>query len=69
MHMRQAVSLSLEHIIFFIHEALGNKLSYRYTVTNPSFLNIVINPSFLKLYIRLRLSLKYKSCGVSLGLK
>ena len=39
-----------EHIIFFIHEALGNKLSYRYIVTNPSFLNIVINPSFLKLY-------------------
>ena len=35
---------------FLIHEALGNKLSYRYIVTNPSFLNIVINPSFLKLY-------------------
>ena len=67
---------SSEHIIFLIHEALGNKLSYRYIVTNPSFLNIVINPSFLKLYasaldlyIRLRLSLKYKSYGVSLGLK
>ena len=41
---------SNEHIIFLIHEALGNKLSYRYIVTNPSFLNIVINPSFLKLY-------------------
>ena len=41
---------SSEHIIFLIHEALGNKLSYRYIVTNPSFLNIVINPSFLKLY-------------------
>ena len=41
---------SNEHIIFLIHEALGNKLSYRYIVTNPYFLNIVINPSFLKLY-------------------
>ena len=41
---------SNEHIIFLIHEALGNKLSYRYIVTNLSFLNIVINPSFLKLY-------------------
>ena len=41
---------SNEHIIFLIHEALGNKLSYRYIVTKPSFLNIVINPSFLKLY-------------------
>ena len=34
---------SSEHIIFLFHEALGNKLSYRYVVTNPSFLNIVIN--------------------------
>jgi len=33
-----------------IHEALGNKLNYRYIVTNPSFLNIVTNPSFLKIY-------------------
>ena len=41
---------SSEHIIFLIHEALGNKLSYRYIVTNLSFLNIVINPSFLTLY-------------------
>jgi len=41
---------SSEHIIFSIHEALGNKLSYRYIVTNLSFLNIVINPSFLTLY-------------------
>ena len=61
---------SNENIIFFIHEALGNNLSYRYIVTNLSFLNIVINPSFLRLfeYIRLRLSLKYKYYGVSLGL-
>ena len=29
------------NILFLIHEALGNKLSYRY---------IVINPSFLKFY-------------------
>ena len=36
--------------IFLFHEALGNKLSYRYIVTNLSFLNIVINPSFLTLY-------------------
>ena len=41
---------SNEHIIFLIHGALGNKLSYRYIVTNLSFLNIVINPSFLTLY-------------------
>ena len=41
---------SSEHIIFLFHEALGNKLSYRYIVTNLSFLNIVINPSFLTLY-------------------
>ena len=41
---------SSEHIIFLFHEALGNKLSYRYIVTNLAFLNIVINPSFLKLY-------------------
>ena len=27
---------SSEHIIFLFHEALGNKLSYRYIVTNPS---------------------------------
>ena len=36
---------SNKHIIFLIHEALGNKLSYRYIVTNPSFLNIGRNPS------------------------
>ena len=41
---------SSEHIIFLFHEALGSKLSYRYIVTNLSFLNIVINPSFLTLY-------------------
>ena len=41
---------SSEHIIFLFHEALGNKLSYPYIVTNPSFLNIVINSSFLTLY-------------------
>ena len=29
---------SSEHIIFLFHEALGNKLSYRYIVTNLSFL-------------------------------
>ena len=42
---------SSEHIIslFLFHEALGNKLSYRYIVTNLSFLDIVINPS-LTLY-------------------
>ena len=40
---------SSEHIFLF-HEALGNKLSYRYIVTNLSFLDIVINPSFLTLY-------------------
>ena len=58
---------SNEHIKIFDSEALGNKSLHR--VTNPSFLNIVIKPSFLKLYIRLRLSLKYKSYGVRLGLK
>ena len=41
---------SSEHIIFLFHEALGNKLSYRYIVTNLPFLNIVINSSFLTLY-------------------
>ena len=31
---------SNEHIIFLFHEALGNKLSYRYIVTNPSLLKL-----------------------------
>ena len=58
---------SNEHIIIFLfHEALGNKLSYRDIVTNPSFFNIVINPSFLKLF---RLGLQYKPDGVNVGLK